>query len=213
MNVVIISGPNTVGKGTILNNILEKSSEKVQKVVRYTSRSRGKGEIDGTTYRYVSDHEFEVLLSLGEMAEYTKFRHGYYGTRLKDIVDIVESGHVAILDLDVPSAISLNIKLESMGISSRRYFISPVSSEILNGDNGIHIAIEEIRRRIILRNRGFDIQDEVIAHRLFVARKQLAEHLSYDYLIDNSDGNLNNATEIIISEISPYNDSNYETKI
>ncbi len=201
MNVVIISGPNTVGKGTVLDQIIKKSDSKVTKVIRYTSRSIGKNEINGVTYNFVSQIEFEEMLVRQEFGEFTNFKHGYYGTRLIDIIEIIRDGKTAILDLDVLSGVKLNALLSELGISSRRYFISPVSNEILLKDDGIELALEEIRRRILSRNRGFDVDESVIEHRLNVASEQLREHISYEHLVENSIENPAGAADSIVAEI------------
>jgi guanylate kinase len=82
---VIIAGPSGVGKGTIINRLLETFPQIFGFSVSHTTRAPRPGETDGVHYNFVSKGEFEDAVERGEFVEFAKVHTNYYGTSLQAI--------------------------------------------------------------------------------------------------------------------------------
>lgn len=77
-SLFVLSGPSGVGKGTVLQKLLENYKEVVYSI-SVTTRPRREGELDGKDY-------FSVLLKIFQMVkenkfiEWAKVHDNYYGT-------------------------------------------------------------------------------------------------------------------------------------
>ncbi|UCF15040.1 MAG: guanylate kinase [Phycisphaerales bacterium] len=101
--VVIISGPSGVGKSTICREIITRM-DNIYLSVSATTRPRADGEVDGKDYWFLSEQEFQERIDKGLFLEHaTVFGH-QYGTPKDKIVEALEAGKVAILEIDVQGA-------------------------------------------------------------------------------------------------------------
>ena len=60
--IFVVVGKSGVGKDTIINNYLKKN-DNITKVTQYTTRPMRLDEINGKEYNFISDEEFDILLS------------------------------------------------------------------------------------------------------------------------------------------------------
>ncbi len=67
--IFYIIGKSATGKDTIYKKLLEKYPGILKNVVLYTTRPRREGEIDGVTYNYVTEAEYEKLKKDGSIIE------------------------------------------------------------------------------------------------------------------------------------------------
>ena len=165
--VLIVSGPSGSGKSTLVQKILELPG--TMPSVSCTTRPRRATEATGKCYAYVTEGEFDTMISRGEFLEYARvFGKHSYGTPKKWLDEARNKGLDLVLEIDVQGAAQVKQKLpESVAI-----FILPPSRE-------------ELEHR--LRSRGQD-SDEEIARRLAKARDEIeAFGKYYDYCIVNED--------------------------
>ncbi|PIU32411.1 MAG: guanylate kinase [Syntrophobacteraceae bacterium CG07_land_8_20_14_0_80_61_8] len=160
----VVSAPSGVGKSTILKAVLEQEPELRFSVSR-TTRAPRPGEVPGRDYHFISRAEFEAGIGAGRFLEWARVHDQFYGTDRAPIETWLQAGHDVILDIDVQGA--RQVRAAAPGLLS--VFILPPSFAIL-----------EQR----LRGRGTEAPDQV-ARRLGVARRELEEVTSYDYLIVN----------------------------
>ena len=59
-------------------------------------------------YHFITRSEFERRIAHREMLEYTEYCGNFYGTPLKEAVEVLESGKNLILEIEVEGA--LNVK-------------------------------------------------------------------------------------------------------
>src|SRR6266849_8960129 len=159
--VLIVSGPSGSGKSTLVQKMLEMPG--TMSSVSCTTRARRATEASGKCYDFVTEEEFDAMVSRGEFLEYARvFGKHSYGTPKKWLDVSKDKGLDLVLEIDVQGAAQVKQKLpESVAI-----FILPPSRE-------------ELERR--LRGRGQD-SDEEIARRLARARDEIAEFGKYyDY--------------------------------
>jgi len=165
--VLIVSGPSGSGKSTLVQRLLQMPGTMVSRSC--TTRSRRATEASGKCYDFVTDEEFEAMVSRGEFLEYARvFGKHCYGTPKKWLEESRARGLDLVLEIDVQGAAQVKEKLpESVAI-----FILPPSRA-------------ELERR--LRSRGQD-SDEEIARRLARARAEIeAFGKYYDFCVMNQD--------------------------
>ena len=165
--VLIVSGPSGSGKSTLVQRILQMPGTMASRSC--TTRPRRTTESSGKCYDFVTESEFEAMVSRGEFLEHARvFGKHSYGTPKKWLDASREKGLDLVLEIDVQGAAQVKEKLpESVAI-----FILPPSRA-------------ELERR--LRSRGQD-SDEEIARRLAKARAEIeAFGKYYDYCVVNED--------------------------
>lgn len=164
----VISGPSGVGKGTIVNEIMSSSSG-IKLSVSATTRSPRDGEIDGSSYFFMSETEFKEKISEDGFLEYAYVHGHYYGTPKKPVIDALKEGFDVILEIDVQGAMQVKSSYKD-GIY---IFVLPPS-------------MEQLESRI--RTRGTESEDD-IALRLGKALGEIRYLNEYDYSIVNDDLN------------------------
>jgi guanylate kinase len=101
--VVIISGPSGVGKSTICQEIIARMDD-VYLSVSATTRPQAKGEVDGGDYWFISEQEFQERIDKDLFLEHAEVFGHNYGTPKGKVVEVLEAGKVAILEIDVQGA-------------------------------------------------------------------------------------------------------------
>src|SRR5258707_4664014 len=165
--VLIVSGPSGSGKSTLVQRILQMPGTMASRSC--TTRPRRATESSGKCYDFVTNEEFEAMVSRGEFLESARvFGKHSYGTPKKWLEESRAKGLDLVLEIDVQGAAQVKEKLsESVAI-----FILPPSRA-------------ELERR--LRSRGQD-SDEEIARRLATARAEIeAFSKYYDFCFMNQD--------------------------
>ncbi len=179
--IVVISGPSGVGKGTICKKIMELINAKFS--VSTTTRSPREGEVEGKDYFFVTKDEFKEKIAEGEFLEYNIYNDNYYGTSKKVILDMINVGTNALLEIDVNGAYNIKKKFPDALL----IYIAPPSMEVL-------------RQRLI--DRGTE-EIDVIENRLKIAEEELKRVDFYDYVIinDDLDTAINEVKECILKKI------------
>lgn len=165
---VVVSGPAGSGKGTVNAKLLETGNYVFS--VSATTRAPRPGERDGVNYHFITREEFEKRIAAGEMLEYNEYCGNYYGTPLKEALEVTASGKNLLLEIDVNGA--LNVK--------KRYpdavliMLLPPS-----------FAVQEAR----LRGRATETEEKILA-RLEQTKAELPMLPRYDYVVYNQDGGI-----------------------
>lgn len=179
-NIFVISGPSGVGKGTLLNKLLEKHPE-ISLSVSATTRNPREGEVEGVNYYFLQKPEFQRKIEQGEFLEWAEFAGNYYGTPIKPIQNTVAEGKDVILEIEVQGAMQVKDKLPDAVL----IFIMPPS-------------FDDLKSR--LTNRATESQ-EAIEKRLSIVKSELEKVEEFDYKVinDNVDRALSELEEIIFT--------------
>ncbi len=164
--LTVLSGPSGVGKGTVVASVRRRHPE-VWVSVSVTTRSPRPGEVDGEHYHFVDEAEFARLVDAGELLEYATFGGNRYGTPRGPALAQLEAGRPALLEIDLQGARQVKASLPD----SRLVFLAPPTWE------------ELVRR---LTGRATE-PDHAVAHRLEVARGELASVDEFDQVLINHD--------------------------
>jgi len=163
--LIIFSAPSGAGKSSLIKEIIDLSSNKIELSISATTRDARDGEVNGKDYFFISDEEFNDLKDRDAFIENANVHGFQYGT-LKSFVDEkTEAGINIILDIDVQG---FN-QIKGLNVDNLSVFIIPPS-------------FNELKNRLILR--GAD-SDEVIEHRLLNAKKELEYAELFDYIVLN----------------------------
>lgn len=96
--ILIISGPSGAGKSTLIAELMKQRDE-FELVKSVTDR---KPRYNGEPYEFVSAEQFEKMQRQGQLLESNVYANGcHYGTPLSVVSEILRSGRVPILDIDV----------------------------------------------------------------------------------------------------------------
>lgn len=170
---IVLSGPSGVGKSTLIGLVRQEMPE-LEFSVSCTTRPPRAGEVEGVSYYFLSDAEFERKLAAGEFIEHAGVFAKRYGTMRREVLDRVDAGRDVILDIDVQGAMQIKAAalLDSeLAAAVEFVFIVPPSIEVL-----------EER----LRGRATD-SEEQIRLRLGKAREELSHWREYEYAVVSGD--------------------------
>lgn len=174
--LVVISGPSGSGKGTVVKRLREIMPE-VSLSVSATTRAPREGEMDGREYYFITRDDFEDMVAQGEILEFTSYCGNYYGTPKKEAERITGEGKDLILEIEVDGA----SQIKRIVPDSVTIMLIPPSVSVL-----------EAR----LRGRGTETE-QVIANRLARAREEIKLAASYDYVVVNEDGEIDECARTI----------------
>ena len=159
----MITGPSGVGKGTLIQGLLERCPE-LELAVSATTRAPRAGEVDGREYHFLSDAEFEERVRRGEFVEHATYAGNRYGTLRSELR---RPARAIVLEIDLQGARQVRAALPD----ATQIFIAPPS-------------VEDLKTR--LEGRASD-PPEQIARRLEVARTELAAKEEFSRVVVNED--------------------------
>jgi guanylate kinase len=161
--ILVITGPSGVGKGTLIEGLLQQVPG-LQLAVSATTRKPREGEVNGVHYHFLSEEDFDRRVGAGEFIEHAEYAGNRYGT-LKS--ELARPARGIVLEIDVQGARQVRDRLPE----ARLIFIEPPS-------------FEDLERR--LAGRGSD-RPEQIERRLAAAREELAAAGEFDHRVVNDD--------------------------
>lgn len=163
--LLAISGPSGVGKGTLVNMLLQNDDNLVASV-SCTTRAPRQGEVDGKDYFFIEKEEFTKKIAEDGFLEYDEHFGNFYGTPQSFVERTLKEKSV-ILEIDVKGAMNAKRRMaETVTV-----FIAPPSKEAL---------------LCRLRNRSTE-DERQIAQRLARVEYELEYAKQYDYTVINDE--------------------------
>ena len=164
--LLVISGPSGVGKGTMVKDLMRRDPSVVFSVSA-TTRFPREGEVDHRDYHFVSEDDYDRLLSEDAFLEHATVHGHRYGTLKSEVSDRIAAGQNVLLDIDTQGALQVMDKApDAVSI-----FILPPS-------------FNELESR--LRGRQSESEEDIL-RRLRNAREEVHLLPRYNYALVNDD--------------------------
>jgi len=167
--LVVISAPSGGGKTTLCQHLLSARPD-MTRAVTCTTRAPRNGETDGADYYFLDATSFLKRVQAGNFLEHATVYGHSYGTLKSEVLGKLRLGKDVLLNVDVQGAAAIRERAGEDGELKRALvsvFLTPPSAAILE-------------KR--LRRRGTD-STAAIQKRLSVARQEVAQWKSFDYLL------------------------------
>ncbi len=179
--LIVITGPSGVGKGTVVERLLDVVPGLVRSV-SMTTRTRRQQEAEGVDYLFRSEKEFLHAARSGQLLEWAEFAGAYYGTPAAWVVEELKKGKDVILEIEVKGAKQIQERMPAPVL----VFLAPPS-------------FRELEQR--LRGRQTETAEN-IALRLTNARQELKQRHQFQYEVvnDNIESAVENLIHIIYAE-------------
>ncbi len=164
--LIVLSGPSGVGKGTIVNKLLQDGGYSLS--VSCTTRPPRVGEVDGKAYFFITKEKFSEMIAQGGFLEYSNHFENFYGTPKGFVTEQLKT-HDVILEIEVDGALQV-----------KKAHPEALLIMILPPDEAALIAR--------LKGRGTE-SDEKIAARVDRMRYEASKKHLYDFIVVNDDLN------------------------
>ena len=164
--LIVISAPSGAGKTTLVHRALDSRANLEFSISCTTRRPRAR-EKEGVDYCFVTESEFQDMISRDEFLEWAQVFDHWYGTSRDSVEALRARGKTVLLEIDWQGAEQIRER-EPTAVS---VFILPPSRA-------------ELERR--LRSRGTDTKEN-IGRRLRDALTDMAQWEYFDYVLINED--------------------------
>jgi guanylate kinase len=181
----IVSGPSGVGKTTLIKDFINKNPQ-VERLVPYSTRAKRDSEKEGDPYRFISQVEFEKLISEQEFLQRFTDYGKEYGIPLKEVLDKLAEGKSLIIDVSTKVLSDIRQKIPNY----KSIYICPAKMSTL------------LDR---LSQRNGEQSNIEARYKNAMAELERACYLNYDYLI------INDNYEEVFNKLSAIVQSNQST--
>ncbi|MCF8000963.1 MAG: guanylate kinase [Halanaerobiales bacterium] len=160
----VLSGPSGVGKGTVLEGLMDDYND-INYSISVTTRTPREDEINGDDYFFVSREKFEEMKEKNQFLETAKVHGNYYGTPRHYVEECLSKGEDIILEIDIQGAKQIKKEFDD----AVYIFLLPPN-------------YEELKTRLEKRDSE---TPESLKRRLKNASEEISEVKNYDYSIVN----------------------------
>jgi guanylate kinase len=165
--LIVIAGPSGVGKGSVVQRLLERDPARLAYSVSVKTRAPRANERQGREYFFVSDAAFDGMIAEGALLEWAPFVDHRSGTPKAFVEEALGAGRDVILEIDVKGADQVRERVPDAVL----IFLAPPS-------------MTELERR--LRGRGTE-DDRKIAQRLDTAAWEMTQRVWFPNVVVNDD--------------------------
>ena len=162
----VVSGPSGAGKSTLIEHLRAQIPD-LAFSVSATTRPPRPGDVEGKTYHFLTDDQFQSMIASGALYEYASVYGRWYGTPRAGVDAMLAAGRSVVLDIDTQGS----QQVRAITQDAVHVFILPPD-----------VATLAMR----LERRGTDAP-EVVARRLADAGEQIRGATTYHYLNVNDD--------------------------
>jgi guanylate kinase len=164
--VFVITGPSGVGKGTLIERLLD-AVPGLELSVSATTREPRAGEVNGRDYHFLTPEEFERRVEAADFLEHASYSGNRYGTLREEVERRLAEGRSVVLEIEVQGARQVRAAMPEAVL----IFIAPPDPAAL-------------RER--LEGRGTD-SPEAIARRLRTAEIELEAQDEFPHVVVNDE--------------------------
>jgi guanylate kinase len=179
-HIFVITGPSGVGKGTLIEGLMQRIP-RVELSVSATTRPPRAGERDGVDYYFLTPGEFRARVDADEFVEHVDYAGCCYGTLRSELERKAAAGTPVVLEIEVQGARQVRSALPA----ATQIFIAPPS-------------LDELRARLL--RRGTNDPQEV-QRRLELAKRELEAQREFAHVVVNDHlEQALDALEVIVKE-------------
>ena len=179
----LIVGPSGSGKSSVLSELKNNHPEYFYPLSA-TTRAMRKGEKDGEIYHFLTKEKFKEGIKNDEFLEYAiVHQDNYYGLIKKPVLESLKNGKTIIREVDIQGFDSIKKCIPKKNLIS--IFITTPNKQDL---------IERIINRAT-------ISKEELNKRVESMHKEFARARDCNYLVENKQGELENAVKNVINII------------
>ncbi len=172
----LIAAPSGAGKTSLVRALLEQHPD-LRFSISYTTRPRRPNESDGHDYHFVSQPEFDRMVTAGEFLEHARVFDYWYGTARRSVETELGRSHDLLLEIDWQGAQQVRRAMpEAVSV-----FILPPSLDELR--RRLQKRAEEERRRLM----GPEHAATEIERRFRDAVTDISHWQEFDYVVVNDD--------------------------
>ena len=175
---VVFCGPSGSGKSTLLKKLMGEFPTAFAFSVSHTTRKPRPGEMHGREYYFIEREEMLKAIQNNEFIESAEFSGNLYGTSKKAVQDILNTGRICVLDIDVQGVKSL----KKTDLNPLYIFLKPPSMDILEKrlrERGTETE-ESLKKRLDAANAEIEYSNEKDAFHHIIVNDSL--DLSYQKL-------------------------------
>jgi len=127
--IIVVSGPSGVGKGTLLRELFKMTDLPLVLSVSATTRPPRPGETDGVEYYFLTPDEFRRKRENDEFLECFEVFHGgyWYGTLRREVESQRDAGQWVVLEIDVQGGLAIRERFSDAVM----IFIRPKDRDVL----------------------------------------------------------------------------------
>lgn len=125
--LIVVSGFSGAGKGSLMEKLLENYPGQYALSVSVTTRAPREKEVDGISYHFKTQEEFDRLVEEGYFIEYAGYTGNSYGTPRPFVEENLDAGRNVILEIERAGAMTVREKYPDV----KMIFVTTENAEIL----------------------------------------------------------------------------------
>ncbi len=180
--LVLVVAPSGSGKDTLMD-AAEAAFPDLQTLVTCTTRTPRNGEVNEVDYHFFTREEFEQKIDNGEFLEWAEYGGNLYGTLRASIESVLADGKLLLANIEVQGARRLRTLLPPDELAT-----------IYIDAGGWDVLVPRIQARAA-------ITPEELAKRHERYLDEVTFKDDADYVIENPDGGLENATRSFLDTL------------
>ena len=166
---IIFSAPSGSGKTSLVKELMKQVPELGFSISACTRDKRGRHEVHGRDYYFLSIEEFKQKIDQDAFVEWEEVYAGnFYGTLKEEVLRIWKEGKAVIFDVDVKG-----------GLALKKYF----------GDQALAIFVKVPSLDVLesrLNDRGTETE-ESLSRRIYKAKFEMTFEAQFDVTVFNDD--------------------------
>ena len=166
--IIVISSPSGAGKSSICKQLLE-DDPKLNISISDTTRLPRDNETNGLDYNFIEINEFKSRIKNNEYIEYANVFGNYYGSRHKNVKNLLDRGFDVLFDIDWQGSLQLKASNQPNLLT---IFITPPSKEI-------------IYERLKSRADESGDNEQAIQYRMEMYETEMSHQNEYEHIIEN----------------------------